>query len=86
MAHLYAVALGGDNTEFRLGEDHEVVFVVAEDPGEARINAKAKWSGANKTGVHVDSLARIEMVDGCQIQLIQVGEGDRIAIDRKYAR
>jgi len=39
--HLYAAFLGGELTDGRMGEDHEVVFVVADDVISARRAAKA---------------------------------------------
>ena len=51
--HLYAAFLGGDLGTGRMGEDHEVVFVVAEDAVSARRAAKAKWGGAGRP--HVDA-------------------------------
>ena len=44
--HLFAAYLGGELGPGRVGEDHEVVFVVAEDELTARRAAKAKWGGA----------------------------------------
>ena len=44
---LYAVYLGGDPAPGRLGEDHEMVFVVATDPRAAKQAARAKWTGAD---------------------------------------
>jgi len=59
---LYAAFLGGPVAAGRLGEDHEVVFVVASTPDEAKGLAKAKWSGAGRG--HVDAIQRIDTVDG----------------------
>jgi len=52
--HLYAAYLGGDLGPGRMGEDHEVVFVVAGDEPAARRAAKAKWGGDGRP--HVDAL------------------------------
>ena len=41
-----------------MGEDHEVVFVVAEDVRAARRAAKAKWGGDGRP--HVDALTRLD--------------------------
>ncbi len=41
--HLFAAFLGGEPEPGRIGEDHEVVFVVAEDMASARRAAEAKW-------------------------------------------
>ncbi len=77
--HLYAAFLGGPMSEGRMGEGHEVVMVVARDLDEAKARAKTKWNGTGRA--HVDALERIEVVDGFQIQLEQVGEGDRTEIE-----
>ena len=72
--HLYAAFLGGELTDGRMGEDHEVVFVVADDVIAARRAAKAKWGGDGRA--HVDALTRLDMVDGFAIALEQAGAGD----------
>jgi len=77
---LYAVYLGGHMSEGRLGEDHEVVFVVAEDAHDARSRAKAKWTGAG--GVHVDALVRLDQIDGHVIRLEPAADhGDLVELD-----
>ncbi len=73
MLHLYAVVLGGKFSGERLGEDHETVFVVAEDEEQARAKAKAKWSGAVEKGLHIDALACVDQVDGYAVRLERVG-------------
>ncbi|HTU39937.1 MAG TPA: DUF1543 domain-containing protein [Acidimicrobiales bacterium] len=72
--HLYAAYLGGELTPGRMGEDHEVVFVVAEDMPAARRAAKAKWKGDGRA--HVDALTRIDTIDGFAIGLEETGGGD----------
>ena len=72
--HLFAAFLGGELTAGRMGEDHEVVFVVAEDMRTARRAAMAKWGGDGRA--HVDALTRLDMVDGFAIALEQSGTGD----------
>jgi len=72
--HLFAAYLGGELGPGRVGEDHEVVFVVAEDELTARRAAKAKWGGSGRA--HVDALTRLDMVDGHGIGLTRCGEGD----------
>jgi len=57
-----------------MGEDHEVVFVVAEDELTARQAAKAKWGGDGRP--HVDALTRLDMIDGYGIGLTRHGGGD----------
>jgi hypothetical protein len=73
--HLYAAFLGGELTDGRMGEDHEVVFVVADDLPSARRAAKAKWGGDGRA--HVDALTRLDMIDGYTIGLEGGGSGDR---------
>jgi hypothetical protein len=73
--HLFAAFLGGELTPGRMGEDHEVVFVVADDLIAARKAAKAKWGGDGRA--HVDALTRIDMIDGFEISLHAAGSGDR---------
>jgi hypothetical protein len=72
--HLYAAYLGGPLDAGRLGEDHEVVLVVATDSADAKAKAKAKWRGAPPG--HLDALVRIDRVDGHQVSLSDVGGGD----------
>ncbi len=73
--HLFAAYLGGELTPGRMGEDHEVVFVVADDMPSARRAAKAKWAGDGRA--HVDALTRLDMIDGYAIGLEETGSGDR---------
>ena len=73
--HLFAAYLGGELSPGRMGEDHEVVFVVAEDIVSARKAAKAKWGGGGRA--HVDALTRIDMIDGYALTLEEAGSGDR---------
>jgi Domain of Unknown Function (DUF1543) len=72
--HLFAAYLGGDLGGGRMGEDHEVVFVVAEDTRNARRAAKAKWGGIGRA--HVDALTRIDAIDGFAVALTHAGGGD----------
>jgi len=72
--HLFVAYLGGDLSPGRIGEDHEVVFVVAEDELTARRAAKAKWGGDGRP--HVDALTRLDMIDGYGVALTRHGEGD----------
>jgi Domain of Unknown Function (DUF1543) len=69
--HLYTAFLGGELSGTRMGEDHEVVFVVAEDVLSARKAAKAKWGGDGRC--HVDALTRVDMVDGFAVTLTPGG-------------
>ncbi len=77
--HLYAAFLGGPMSDGRMGEGHEVVMVVASDLDDAKSRAKAKWNGGGRG--HVDALQRIDVVDGFEVRLEQVGEGDSNELD-----
>ena len=68
MSTLYAVFLGGTPAKGRMGEDHEVVFVVAKDVAEMKKLAKAKWSGLGRP--HVDAYEALRSVDGFDIALV----------------
>jgi hypothetical protein len=57
-----------------MGEDHEVVFVVAEDMKGARTAAKAKWGGTGRP--HVDALTQLDVIDGHTLILEASGTGD----------
>ncbi len=74
--HLYAAFLGGELAAGRMGEDHEVVFVVAEDTESARRAAKAKWGGDGRP--HVDALTRLDVIDGFAVGLEPAVQGDTI--------
>ena len=67
---LFVVYLGGKVAEGRVGEDHEVVVVVAADALTARAAAKAKWRGVGSP--HVDAVQELDVVDGYQINLTPV--------------
>ncbi len=79
--HLYAAFLGGPPADGRMGEDHEVVFVVAPDGRSAKEVAKAKWHGTGRG--HVDAVERIDVIDGFAVSLTpSAGEpGDRTELD-----
>jgi hypothetical protein len=74
--HLYVAYLGGELAAGRVGEDHEVVFVVAEDTESARRAAKAKWGGDGRP--HVDALTRLDVIDGFAVGLEPAATGDSI--------
>jgi hypothetical protein len=57
-----------------MGEDHEVVFIVAADMTAARTAAKKKWGGGGRP--HVDALTQLDVIDGYAIALDQSGDGD----------
>jgi hypothetical protein len=79
--HLYAAFLGGPAPDGRMGEDHEVVFVVAEDGKAAKAAAKAKWGGSGRP--HVDAVQRVDVVDGYSVALAATGgpPEDRTELD-----
>lgn len=79
---LWAVYLGGDVAPGRMGEDHEVVFVVAVDIKEARRLARRKWRGHGKA--HIDSAQRIDRIDGHAITLTPAEPGDATELDGTY--
>ena len=68
MALLWAVVLGGSGAPGRLTEDHETVFVVADDEKSAKALAKKKWSGVGRA--HVDALVSLNSVDGHRVVLL----------------
>src|SRR5579864_6622325 len=80
--HLYAVYLGGELASERMGEDHEVVFVVGENLDEVRKRARAKWTGHGSA--HVDAVRRLDAIDGYTVALHEVGGGDRTMLDNEY--
>jgi hypothetical protein len=79
---LFAVYLGGDLADGRMGEDHEVVFVVGSDVKDVRVRARAKWGGRGTA--HVDAVRRIDTIDGFRVALEEVGGGDRTVLDNTY--
>ena len=80
--HLYAVYLGGELAGGRMGEDHEVVFVVGADTKDVRRRARAKWSGYGSA--HVDAVQRLEVIDGYEVGLHEVGGTDQTELDNQY--
>jgi hypothetical protein len=80
---LYAVYLGGVLAPGRMGEDHEVVFVVGDDMKDVRTRAKAKWSGTGRA--HVDAVQRLDVVDGFEVSLTKVGGSDRLELDQEFS-
>ena len=79
---LYVVYLGGALSPGRMGEDHEVVLVVAESVKDARAKAKKKWRGDSRA--HVDAVARVAVVDGHRIAPEPTDEPDSIETDDTY--
>ena len=83
LPRLYAVYLGGDPAPGRLGEDHEVVFVVTPDPRSARGAARAKWTGADPKP-HVDMVQELDAVDGYDVTLTHTGKVGPKLLDPTY--
>ncbi len=79
---LYVVYLGGDPSPGRLGEDHEVVVVVASDLKGARRAARAKWQGVS--AAHVDAVQVLSVVDGFAVHLERTDRVEVNAIDVTY--
>ena len=79
---LFAVYLGGDPEPGRLGEDHEVVFVVADGVPQARRSARAKWAGLGRP--HVDAVRRIGVVDGHRVRLEPTDQPETAEVDLTY--
>lgn len=77
--NLYIVYLGGKLADNRVGEDHEVVAVVAVDPPSARKQAKAKWGGVGDP--HVDAVVEYLVVDGYQVKLTPMDSLDSALVD-----
>jgi Domain of Unknown Function (DUF1543) len=82
-ARLYAIYLGGDPAPGRIGEDHEVVFVVAEDVASARKQARAKWAGDDPKP-HVDMVQELDIVDGYAVSLTATDRRPRATADNTY--
>jgi hypothetical protein len=79
---LYVIYLGGDPAPGRLGEDHEVVVVVASSVKEARAAARAKWRGQSRG--HVDAVQVVRVVDGFEVRLAPTTLSDDIELDVTY--
>ena len=80
---LYAIYLGGDPAPGRIGEDHEVVFVVAEDVKSARQVARAKWRGDDPKP-HVDMVQELDVVDGYAVSLSPTDRSSSADPDNTY--
>jgi hypothetical protein len=79
---LFVVYLGGELVPGRIGEDHEVVFVVAEDVAAARKLARKKWQGSGRA--HIDAVAALEAVDGYRVSLEPGAGDDVVVLDTTY--
>lgn len=80
--NLYVVYLGGPLAPGRIGEDHEVVLVIAEDEADARAKAKKKWRGDSR--VHIDAVTRVNVVDGHKVSVAATDEADDVRTDDTY--
>lgn len=69
---MFVVYLGGKLVEGRMGEDHEVVVVIAPDITAARKAAKAKWSGVGDP--HVDAVMELDFVDKYKVYLVPLAD------------
>jgi hypothetical protein len=65
-----------------MGEDHEVVTVVANDVKSARAAARAKWSGVGRA--HVDAIRPLTSSDGYEISLTHTGVRETMEIDTTF--
>lgn len=85
MPKLFVVFLGGKLKDDRMGEDHEVVAVVAEDDHDARVKARGQWRGSDRKSVHVDSMMELSHVGGYTVSLNRIeGKEDDIRINSSY--
>ena len=76
--NLYVVFLGGSLPPNRIGEDHEIVFVVAKNQMDAEIKAKQKWQGYTNYGVHIDSIKKINEVDNYKLELVKIKSDEKL--------
>jgi hypothetical protein len=80
---LYAIYLGGDPAPGRIGEDHEVVFVVAPDVTSARRLARGKWKGDDPKP-HVDMVQELDVIDGYEVSLSPTNRSSSAEPDATY--
>ena len=66
---LFISYLGGQLKDQRIGEDHEVVLVVAENIEDAKKKSLLKWKGGS-VDVHVDYIQEVDQVDGYSLKLL----------------
>lgn len=79
---LYVVYLGGKVADGRVGEDHEVVLVVADGVSQARKGAKAKWHGLGEA--HVDAVQEVDVIDKHKVCLVHVIGEDHAPADATW--
>ena len=79
MPKLFLAYLGGKMSLSRIGEDHEVVLVVAEDKADAKMKAQSKWKGEG--AAHLDMLTEVGVVDNYIINLEKTQEQNKMIID-----
>ncbi|QQS15587.1 MAG: DUF1543 domain-containing protein [Candidatus Moraniibacteriota bacterium] len=85
MPKLFIVFLGGRLSDNRMGEDHEVVAVVAEDDSEAKLKAREQWKGLDRKSVHIDSMMELSRVGGYAVSLSRIEGGeDDVQRDNSY--
>ena len=69
MSSLYAVVLGGEPNRFASWARITKWFSwLPMTRRRARAKAKTKWSGKTTAGLHIDSLAKIDTIDGFRLQ------------------
>lgn len=79
MPKLFVAYLGGKTNKSRIGEDHEVVLVVANDKEEAKKKARIKWGGEG--AAHLDMLVEINIVDGYKVNVEKASTADSLIAD-----
>lgn len=84
MPKLFIVYLGGTLGKDRIGEDHEVVIVVAESQMGAMSKARSKWKGIGKA--HVDRVVQVDQIDNYQIQLAPNLAPDLLTIEDDWSK
>lgn len=83
MKTLWAIYLGGRYADGFI-EDHEIVFVVAENREEAKQLAKDKTKIIND--VHCDGVISIVNVDGYDINIKQSSNNENVEYDNTYSK
>ena len=68
---LFTVCLGGGSEPDRLLEDHELVFVLGEEPKSAGKKAVALWTG--RGSAHADTSVELTEVSGYRIGVEKAG-------------